>query len=133
MPPKNCASVELLVRRVNLIVGQADADHDLRQPQHAIEGRDRPDRSARADEDRRLAEAGFHRARRGQRRGMIARDDDRAHAAVALDRDPHAARGRDSTNSVTTRRTCSGSCRPTSRAEIFALAHDGTIVLLPGP
>ena len=39
----------------------------------------------------------------------------------------------DSTNSVTTRRTCSGSCRPTSRAETFTFAHDGMIVLLPGP
>src|SRR5262249_16917506 len=69
---------ELLVRRVHLVVVETEADQDAR---HAgvrlLEGAHDRDRSALADQGRRLAPGGLARAGRGFRRGMIGLGEER--------------------------------------------------------
>src|SRR5579884_476025 len=91
-PAEELRERELFVRRVNAIVGQSDADEHLRQTENTIEARDRADGAAGADENRGLAEARLHRARRGCNRGMIARRRNGPHVAAAFNLDAHAGR-----------------------------------------
>src|SRR5579883_2149161 len=92
-PAEELRERELLVGRVDRVVGETDADQHLRQVQDTIEARNRPDRPADPDKDRRLPKAALHRSRRGDDRRMIARRRDGADVAGALDLDANAARG----------------------------------------
>ena len=85
MPLWKFAEVELLVRRVRVLVRQADAEQHRRQPELLLERRHHRNRSALAREDRRPAEALLDRAAGGLHERVVVRRHPRLAAVHARD------------------------------------------------
>ena len=65
MPPWKFAEIELLVRRVRVLVRQSDAEEHRRKAEDLLERRDNRDRSPFAVENGRLAESFLDRTAGG--------------------------------------------------------------------